>query len=50
MVSFFSGIVDSRDHVRLGGYPGAFRDVLGIVVLVDQETQCNVPSGALQTT
>ena len=32
MVSFFSGIVDSRDHVRLGGYPGAFRDVLGIVV------------------
>src|SRR5664279_1387423 len=32
VVSFFSGIVDSRDHVRLGGYPGAFRDVLGIVV------------------
>src|SRR5664279_1486587 len=32
VVSFFSGIVDSRDHVRLGGYPDAFRDVLGIVV------------------
>ncbi|WP_277208020.1 beta-galactosidase [Isoptericola croceus] len=29
-VTFFSGIVDSHDHVRLGGYPGAFRDLLGV--------------------
>jgi beta-galactosidase len=31
-VSFFSGIVDERDHVRLGGYPAPFRELLGIVV------------------
>ncbi|WP_311214025.1 MULTISPECIES: beta-galactosidase [unclassified Arthrobacter] len=30
LISYFSGIVDERDHVRLGGYPGAFRDLLGI--------------------
>lgn len=32
LVSYFSGIVDEHDHVRLGGYPGAFRDLLGIRV------------------
>jgi beta-galactosidase len=32
VVSFFSGIVDERDHVRLGGYPAPFRGLLGIVV------------------
>jgi len=32
VVSFFSGIVDENDAVVLGGYPGALRDVLGIVV------------------
>jgi beta-galactosidase len=32
VVGFFSGIVDEHDHVRLGGYPGAFRDLLGISV------------------
>lgn len=32
LISYFSGIVDSNDHVRLGGYPGAFRDLLGIRV------------------
>jgi beta-galactosidase len=32
VLSFFSGIVDERDHVRLGGYPGPFRRLLGIVV------------------
>ena len=31
-VTFFSGIVDENDRVWLGGYPGAFRDLLGIVV------------------
>ncbi|GAA4928709.1 beta-galactosidase [Actinoplanes utahensis] len=31
VVTFFSGIVDERDRIRLGGYPGAFRDVLGVL-------------------
>jgi len=30
VVTYFSGIVDENDHIRLGGYPGAFADVLGI--------------------
>jgi beta-galactosidase len=30
LVTYFSGIVDERDHVRLGGYPGAFRELLGV--------------------
>ena len=30
LVSYFSGIVDQRDHIRLGGYPGAFRELLGV--------------------
>lgn len=29
-ITYFSGIVDEHDHVRLGGYPGAFRDLLGV--------------------
>ncbi|NUT72999.1 beta-galactosidase [Pseudarthrobacter sp. C4D7] len=32
LVSYFSGVVDMQDHVRLGGYPGAFRDLLGVRV------------------
>ena len=28
----FSGVVDERDQVRLGGHPGALRDLLGLVV------------------
>jgi len=32
LVTFFSGIVDEDDRVRLGGYPGAFRDLLGVRV------------------
>jgi beta-galactosidase len=32
LVTYFSGIVDENDHVRLGGYPGAFRDLLGVRV------------------
>lgn len=31
VVTYFSGIVDEHDHIRLGGYPGAFRDMLGVV-------------------
>jgi beta-galactosidase len=30
LVTFFSGISDEHDHVRLGGYPGAFRELLGV--------------------
>jgi len=30
LVTYFSGITDENDHVRLGGYPGAFRDLLGV--------------------
>lgn len=32
LISYFSGIVDENDAVRLGGYPGAFRELLGINV------------------
>ncbi len=32
LITYFSGIVDEHDHIRLGGYPGAFRDLLGIRV------------------
>lgn len=30
LVTYWSGIVDEFDHVRLGGYPGAFRELLGV--------------------
>jgi len=30
VVTFFSGIVDTDDRVRTGGYPGAFREILGL--------------------
>jgi beta-galactosidase len=30
LITYWSGIVDENDHVRLGGYPGAFRDLLGV--------------------
>jgi beta-galactosidase len=29
LMSFFSGIVDPSDHIRLGGYPAPFRELLG---------------------
>ena len=32
LITFFSGIVDEDDRVRTGGYPGAFRSLLGITV------------------
>lgn len=32
LVSYFSGIVDERNTVYLGGYPGAFRELLGVRV------------------
>jgi beta-galactosidase len=30
LVTYFSGIVDEHDHMRLGGYPGAFKKLLGV--------------------
>jgi beta-galactosidase len=30
VVTFFSGIADEADRVRPGGYPGAFRELLGV--------------------
>lgn len=32
VMSFFSGIVDEHDHIRLGGYPAPFRRLLGLRV------------------
>ena len=32
VTTYFSGIVDEHDHIWLGGYPGALRDLLGIRV------------------
>jgi beta-galactosidase len=32
VLSFFSGIVDGEGAVRTGGHPGAFRELLGVVV------------------
>jgi beta-galactosidase len=32
VMSFFSGIVDEHDHIRLGGYPAPFRRMLGVRV------------------
>jgi beta-galactosidase len=30
VVTYFSGIADVNDHIRLGGYPGAFTELLGV--------------------
>ncbi|GAA2854910.1 beta-galactosidase [Actinoplanes cyaneus] len=43
ITTYFSGIVDQNDQIWLGGYPGAFRDLLGIRIeefapLLDDET------------
>jgi beta-galactosidase len=43
VTTYFSGIVDENDHVWLGGYPGALRDLLGVRVeefapLLDDES------------
>lgn len=32
LTNFFSGIVNENDQVYLGGYPGLFKDILGITV------------------
>lgn len=40
ITTFFSGMVDENDRVILGGYPGAFRELLGIWV---EETDALLP-------
>ena len=32
LISFFSGIVDANDHIRLGGYPAPFTELLGLTI------------------
>jgi beta-galactosidase len=32
VMSFFSGIVDEHEQIRLGGYPAPFQDLLGLIV------------------
>jgi beta-galactosidase len=39
VTTYFSGIVDENDHVHLGGYPGALRELLGIRI----EELCPLP-------
>lgn len=50
LVTFNSGIVDQDDRVRLGGYPGAFRDLLGVtaeeIVPLLPGTRVTLDSGA----
>jgi beta-galactosidase len=56
-VGFHSGAVDENCHVRMGGYPGAFRDVLGVrtdelfPLLPGQTLQLTgqIPAGATAT-
>jgi beta-galactosidase len=43
LMSFFSGIVDPTDRIRLGGYPAPWRDLLGLRV----EEFAPLPEGAL---
>jgi beta-galactosidase len=42
LVTFFSGIVDPQDRVRLGGYPAPWRDLLGLRI----EELAPLPDGA----
>ena len=45
LVTYFSGIADGHDHVRLGGYPGALRELLGVWV---EEFYPLAPGGTVQ--
>ncbi|MFU8853338.1 beta-galactosidase [Micromonospora sp. SL1-18] len=43
VTTYFSGIVNEHDHIWLGGYPGALRDILGVRIeefspLLDHDT------------
>jgi beta-galactosidase len=51
-MSFFSGIVDLSEHIRLGGYPEPFREMLGLDVIdfhplaADDEVDLSFAEGA----
>ncbi len=45
LLTYFSGVVDENDHIRPGGYPGAFRDLLGVRV----EEFCPLPASTTVT-
>jgi len=53
VMSFFSGIVDPAEHIRLGGYPQPFRKMLGIEVIdflplaADHEVELRFGDGTL---
>ncbi|GIE98552.1 beta-galactosidase [Paractinoplanes rishiriensis] len=56
VTTYFSGIVDENDHVWLGGYPGALRELLGLRIeefapLLDDESAAldNGTTGTLWT-
>ncbi|MGP3962474.1 beta-galactosidase [Nonomuraea sp. 3N208] len=51
LVGPYSGIVDDHDRVRLGGYPGAWRDLLGVTVeeFFPLERPIRLASGATGT-
>ncbi|WP_022917516.1 beta-galactosidase [Ruania albidiflava] len=61
-ITYFSGIVDENDQIRLGGYPGAFRDLLGVrtdeffpllateQVTLDDGTRADVWTERIETT
>ncbi|MBK9475220.1 MAG: beta-galactosidase [Tetrasphaera sp.] len=54
LVTFFSGISTRDDHVRLGGYPGALRELLGVRVeeffpLLAGESVALAPTGGGHT-
>ena len=54
LVTFFSGIVDEHDRVKLGGYPGELRRLLGIYVeefdpwTEEMSNELIIPEGPLQ--
>ena len=49
VMSFFSGIVDENEHIRLGGYPAPFREMLGLVV-EEYAPYCETQSNTICTT
>lgn len=55
VTTYFSGVVDENDHIWLGGYPGALRELLGIRIeefgpLLDGDTVELEADGALTGT
>jgi beta-galactosidase len=45
VMSFFSGIVDVSEHIRLGGYPQPFRATLGLDVIDFHPLAANAEAG-----